>query len=291
MSRPPEPDPDVIEVSRWSSSSSSSSEEEEEENGEGHEVGSRGSKTSQDKNVPAHDKNAAKRDDHPQNEQEVIYELDEDAMSQLPDHLQTNMREIQQERMERIHRENSNVQIRKVSSQQEARANNWFKNMLSRFPSMPNVGFHANRDNVRRKNSPSLDDLEAHERARLALDSPLPLTKDNLEYLTECTGGETNVMLAAATRRRVEKKASIKDRIYSRLSGKRRREEEAALRHLKNIESQVHVGIPQCYRDLVEEEEEKDRQASARALEEGKPSLRGRVKKSMQKMSMAFKKG
>jgi hypothetical protein len=212
-------------------------------------------------------------------------------MSQLPDHLQTNMREIQQERIERIHRENSNVQIRKVSSQKEARADNWFKSILSHFPSMPNVGFHANRDNVRRKNSPGLDDLEAHERAHLASDSPLPLTKDNLEYLTECTGGETNVMLAAATRRRVEKKPSIKDRIYSRLSGKRRREEEAALRHLKNIESQVHVGIPQCYKNLVEEEEEKDRQVSARVLEEGKSSLRGRVKKNMQKMSMAFKKG
>ncbi|EYE94288.1 uncharacterized protein EURHEDRAFT_413510 [Aspergillus ruber CBS 135680] len=289
MSRPPEPGPDVIEVSRWSTSSS---EEEEDENVEGHGVGSHGSKTSQNKNAYAHDKNATKRDDHPQNEQEVIYELDEDAMSQLPDHLQTNMREIQQERMERIHRENSHVQIRKVSTQKEARGDNWFKNMLYRFPSMPNVGFHANRDNVRRKNSPGLDDLEAHERARLAPDSPLPLTKDNLEYLTECTGGETNVMLAAATRRRrVEKKVSIKDRIYSRLSGKRRREEEAALRHLKNIESQVHVGIPQCYKNLVEEEEEKDRQASARALGEGKPSLRGRVKKSMQKMSMAFKKG
>lgn len=287
MTRPPEPDPDVIEISRWSTSSS---EEEEEKNVEGQEAGSRGSKTSQDKNAPAHDKNAAIRDDHPQNEQEVIYELDEDAMSQLPDHLQTNMREIQQERMERVYREKSNVQIRKTSSQKEARTDSWFKNMLSRFPSMPNVGFHANRDNVRRKNSPGLDDLEAHERNRLAPNSPLPLTKDNLEYLTECTGGETNVMLAAVTRRRVEK-TSIKDRIYSRLSGKRHREEEAALRHLKNIESQVHVGIPQCYRNLVEEEQEKDRQASARVLEEGKPSLRGRVKKSMQKMSMVFKKG
>ncbi|BCR84787.1 uncharacterized protein ACHE_20245S [Aspergillus chevalieri] len=285
MSRPPDPDPDMIEISRWSTSSS---EEEEEESGEGHEAGSRGSKTSQGKNS-AHDRNAGKRDDNPQNEEEVIYELDEDAMSQLPDHLQINMREIQQERMERIHCENSNVQIRKISDQKEVRADNWFRNMLSRFPSRPNMGFHANRDTVRRRHSPSLDDLEAHERARLAPGSPMPLTKDNLEYLTECTGGETNVMLAAATRRRVEKKASIKDRIYSRLSGKRRREEEAALRHLKNIESQVHVGIPQCYRDLVKEEEEQNRQLSAQ-IAEGRHSLRGRVKESMQKMSMAFKK-
>lgn len=286
MSRPPEPDPDVIEISRWSTSSS---EEEEKENGEGHEADSCGSKTSQDKNRAAHDKNFGKKDDHPQNEEEVIYELDEDAMSQLPDHLQANMREIQQERMERIHRENSNVQIRKVSDQKEAHANSWFKNMLSRFPSLPNMGFHANRDAVRRKHSPSLNDLKARERARLGPESPLPLTKDNLDYLTECTGGETNVMLAAATRRRVEKKASMKDRIYSCLSGKRRREEEAALRHLKNIESQVHVGIPQCYRDLVEEEEKENRRVAGQVPKERRPLLHGRVKKSMQKMSMAFK--
>lgn len=281
MSRPPEPDPDVIEVSRWSTSSSEEEEGEDGE-GEGHRAGSCGSQSSQDKNFEekeSHDN--SKKDDYGQNEKEVIYELDEDAMAQLPTHLQTNMREIQQERMNRVQRENSNVQIRTFGEQKEDRADKWFKNVLSRFPRRPSTSFHAKRDNIRRLKKPCLADMEPHERARLANELPLlPLT--NLDWMEkhDCEAAT----LGSAHGRRVQKATSIKDRIYSRINDPRR--SEPVLAHFKNIESQVHVGIPQKYANSHEDE-----QISAKVPEEEKQSLRGRVKKSMHKMSMAFKKG
>lgn len=46
-------------------------------------------------------------------EEEVIFELDEKAMAELPPHLQKNMRDIQQERFRRLSRENPDIEVRK----------------------------------------------------------------------------------------------------------------------------------------------------------------------------------
>ena len=64
-------------------------------------------------------------------DQEVIYDLDERAMSKLPDHLQDNMREMQQERVERLQRENKNVPIRRHSA---FNREGWFRNLILQRP-------------------------------------------------------------------------------------------------------------------------------------------------------------
>jgi hypothetical protein len=51
-------------------------------------------------------------DDEEVDEEEVIYALDEGAMSELPLHLQKNMRELQMERYYRLVREDPNIKIR-----------------------------------------------------------------------------------------------------------------------------------------------------------------------------------
>lgn len=47
-----------------------------------------------------------------EDEDEVLYELDENAMSQLPHHLQANMREMQMERYSRLSQQDPNFEIR-----------------------------------------------------------------------------------------------------------------------------------------------------------------------------------
>ncbi|KAJ9310934.1 hypothetical protein DTO271D3_8786 [Paecilomyces variotii] len=46
-----------------------------------------------------------------EDEDEVLYELDDFAMAQLPRHLQENMREIQMERFSRLSAQNPNLEI------------------------------------------------------------------------------------------------------------------------------------------------------------------------------------
>lgn len=46
-------------------------------------------------------------------EKEVIFELDEEAMAELPPHLQKHMRDIQRERFKRLSKENPDLKVRK----------------------------------------------------------------------------------------------------------------------------------------------------------------------------------
>ncbi|KAL2793614.1 hypothetical protein BJX66DRAFT_338652 [Aspergillus keveii] len=74
-------------------------------------------------------------------EEEVIFELDEAALSKLPTHLQNNMREIQAERMHRLqkaHKENPNHRVRvrrhrdSNDYEREVYAEQWYQNMLGK---------------------------------------------------------------------------------------------------------------------------------------------------------------
>lgn len=80
--------------------------------------------------IPESQRNSANLElgrDPRNSDQEVIYDLDERAMSKLPDHLQDNMREMQQERVERLQRENKNVPIRRHSA---FNREGWFRNLI-----------------------------------------------------------------------------------------------------------------------------------------------------------------
>ncbi|KAL2854973.1 hypothetical protein BJY01DRAFT_204704 [Aspergillus pseudoustus] len=71
--------------------------------------------------------------------EEVIFELDEAALSKLPLHLQNNMREIQAERVHRLqkeHKQNLHRRVRKYGdsngSVSEIYAEKWYQNMLAK---------------------------------------------------------------------------------------------------------------------------------------------------------------
>lgn len=89
---------------------------------------------------------AATRDLPTEDEEEVIFELNEEAMAQLPAHLQHNMRNIQRERMERVQRENAQVPVRRYRAQREReeeekrRADEWFRGLIARLPPPPVLG-------------------------------------------------------------------------------------------------------------------------------------------------------
>ncbi|KAJ0423737.1 hypothetical protein BJY00DRAFT_43828 [Aspergillus carlsbadensis] len=74
-------------------------------------------------------------------EEEVIFELDEAALSKLPTHLQNNMREIQAERFHRLqeeHKENfhNRFRVRRRDDlnnyEREVYAEKWYQNMLGK---------------------------------------------------------------------------------------------------------------------------------------------------------------
>ena len=90
---------------------------------------------------------AANRDLPTDDEEEVIFELNEEAMAQLPAHLQYNMRNIQWERLERVERENAQVPVRRYRAQREReeeeekrRADEWFRGLIGRLPPAPVLG-------------------------------------------------------------------------------------------------------------------------------------------------------
>ena len=93
----------------------------------------------------------ANRDLPTDDEEEVIFELNEDAMAQLPAHLQLNMRNIQRERMERVERENAQVPVRRYRAQREReeeekrRADEWFRGLVGRLPPPPVLGLGVGR--------------------------------------------------------------------------------------------------------------------------------------------------
>lgn len=93
----------------------------------------------------------ANRDLPTDDEEEVIFELNEDAMAQLSAHLQLNMRNIQRERMERVERENAQVPVRRYRAQREReeeekrRADEWFRGLVGRLPPPPVLGLGVGR--------------------------------------------------------------------------------------------------------------------------------------------------
>ncbi|EAW09860.1 uncharacterized protein ACLA_040760 [Aspergillus clavatus NRRL 1] len=84
-----------------------------------------------------------------EDEEEVVYELDERAMACLPERLREIMREIHRERLERVQRENPDFEYRRASSRQNDHAERWLENVVVRLmesQSAPRPVFHTMAD-------------------------------------------------------------------------------------------------------------------------------------------------
>ncbi|KAL2008367.1 hypothetical protein VTN00DRAFT_8349 [Thermoascus crustaceus] len=80
-------------------------------------------------------------------EEEVIFELDEEAMAELPPHLQKHMRDIQWERFKRLSKENPDLKVRKrkrpVSVQQTVGYHNHYTPMPQLLAERSDLGVYA----------------------------------------------------------------------------------------------------------------------------------------------------
>ncbi|KAB8078944.1 hypothetical protein BDV29DRAFT_152326 [Aspergillus leporis] len=73
-----------------------------------------------------------------EDEEDVLYDLDEIAMAQLPLHLQNNMREVHLERTRRLQRENNSTTFRKKAFHVSLPAF-WYRNTMARAATKLNI--------------------------------------------------------------------------------------------------------------------------------------------------------
>ncbi|KAA8646409.1 hypothetical protein EYZ11_011141 [Aspergillus tanneri] len=78
-----------------------------------------------------------------EDEEEVLFDLDETAMAELPHHLQNNMREIQLERACRLQKDSSSDHIVMRKPSQDSHADRWLKNMVARMSANLEMDYFA----------------------------------------------------------------------------------------------------------------------------------------------------
>lgn len=240
---------------------------------------------------------------------EVIFDLDPTAMSQLPSHLQHNMREIQRERLARVQRDpHVHIPIRKQQQQQQRnaaaeskeeqdQADKWFRDLLAKFPGAVGMRMKARR---RRKcirargiSSPRPVDLDVLRRAYEGGDQSKEFMEPRhiedgyprgdkgvgVEHEKNVDSGHGFIHdHAYAQGHRVHRTASNTDRIYDHSDEVPRRSEPL----LSKLDSQYFVGQSVFYEGDPQQGEQDPVKPS---------SLRRHVHKSMHKLSKAFKKG
>lgn len=345
------PEEEPPEVSRWSSSSSSTEEAvTDDDNNDNLTDGSKGSPKSQSQSKDQNEmiqetaktgetesaeeikltENKSKRDSKSAkqkqkqkktqdrtSEEEVIYDLDERAMSELPDHLQHNMREVQRERFERLRRDNISIPVRKHSDYRvTCGGERWCKSLIQRFPTTSSrSALRSSRDtNYTQTRTCHSEDQEEPDIIR-----PVRTGDIHEEYYEDKTGEYCSnypgsyKRVGRARGRRRHRAASIKDAPgYSSGGGghldegPRRSEPCLSLPYIKSMTQSSTAGYTKIYTGDQQQQQQKTREAQNQ--EQGQAAheasqiqkkrsflhpggLRARVKKSIYKLSMVFKKG
>lgn len=342
------------EVSHWSLSSSSSSEYDSDDddsrsqdsNGnpktrprskrKGKGKGQRKAETEADDDVeeviwiPESQRNSTNLGPGPRNsDQEVVYDLDERAMCKLPNHLQHNMREMQQERVERLQRENKSVPIRRYS---DFRREKWFKTLVQRLPAtssrssaMYSTASHdTNYTQTRPYHSGDQEQEQEQEQQEEQEEDPdiiRPVCPGDVhEAYYEDTTGEYHGNIPGwyrrvghARGRRVHRATSTKDTFGYGSSGgshlnegPRRSEPCLSLPYLRQSDENAIAISQACPKQELDDQEQHQEQTQQTqvAVEEALPRIqkkrslffrptgvRARVKKSIYKLRKAFKKG
>lgn len=345
------PEEEPPEVSRWSSSSSSTEEavtDDDDNNNDNVTDGSKGNPKSQSQSKEQNEmiqetaktgetesaeevkltENKSKRDSKSvkqkqkqkktqdrTSEEEVIYDLDERAMSELPDHLQHNMRKVQRERFERLRRDNISIPVRKHSDYRvTCGGERWFKSLIQRFPTTSSKStLRSSRGtNYTQTRTCHFEDQEEPNIIR-----PVRTGDIHEEYYEDKTGDccsnypGSYKRVGRARGRRRHRAASIKDAPgYSSGGGghldegPRRSEPCLSLPYIKSMTQGSTAGYTKIY--TGDQQQQKTREAQNQ--EQGQAAheasqiqkkrsflhpggLRARVKKSIYKLSMVFQKG
>ena len=263
--------------------------------------------------IPESQRNSTNLDPRPEprnSDQEVIYDLDERAMSKLPDHLQDNMREMQQERVERLQRENKNVPLRRYS---ELRRERWFKTLVQRLPpasarssTVYSTESHDTSYTQTRPSRSGGQEQDEQEEGEEEEDPDIirPVCPGDIhEAYYEDTTGEYHGnapgryrRVGHARGRRVHRATSTKDTFGygssrgSHLNEGPRRSEPCLSLPYETVLNDGQEQVPHEQRQVAAEEV-LPRIQKKRSLFFRPPGVRARVKKSIYKLSKAFKKG
>lgn len=247
-------------------------------------------------------------------EEEVIYDLDERAMSELPDNLQHNMREIQRERFERLQHDSANVPIRKQSDYRTTRSGErWFKNLVQRFPT---TSLRSTLRSSRDTDYTQTGTCRSKDEEDPDIIRPVRAGDVHEEYYEDTTDEHHGnypgrYKRVGSTRgRRRHRAASIKDTTgynsggSSHLDeGPRRSEPCLSLSYLKNLEQRSTADYAKTYTGEQQQQiREAQHQEQGQGADEEVPQIqkkrsflrpsgmRARLKKSMHMLSMAFKR-